>query len=227
MLQEGFPGTQKVASSLTISPDRPECLGSHALSWPNQMVSPSGRFEGELCSSLVPLSRSTHKDKDCSSWAHSELPLLGFISIHIPCSCPVMLHFLSLLLLKEMWPHPHGEEPGTQSPAPESLPGPGFFHKAKKLGSPQFPRIAWQPLSHSFCASSPGSSVGSPSFLTIMEGLAWLLIPWPHTFVPEKKGRSRASLLLCFLLLYRSVDKRVLALHLALALPTASQADQC
>lgn len=40
----------------------------------------------------------------------------------------------------EVWPHPHGEkEPGTQSPAPESLPGPCFFHKAKRLEVPHFP----------------------------------------------------------------------------------------
>lgn len=45
-----------------------------------------------------------------------------------------------------------------------------------------------------------------------------------HLF-PEKKGRLGASLLLCFLLLHRSVEK-VLALYLALVLvlPTAPQA---
>lgn len=48
-------------------------------------------------------------------------------------------------------------------------------------------------------------------------GTAGLVIPWSSTFVPEKKGRSRASLLPCFLPLRRSTEKG-LTLHLTLAL---------
>lgn len=42
-------------------------------------------------------------------------------------------------------------------------------------------------------ALRPGSSVGSPSFMSGDEG-AGLATPWPHTSVPGMKGRLRASL---------------------------------
>lgn len=55
------------------------------------------------------------------------------------------------LALAEGEMHPHGEESGARTPALKASLGPCCFREAKRLGSPQFPRITRQPCPTPLC----------------------------------------------------------------------------
>lgn len=192
-------------------------MGSPTLSLakPDTSVFPEGLNQSH-CWFLS--SRNSPGDEHPSSWA---FPFPSFTPTHSKLLSQLVE--IGDAVLPELAPaegemqlQPHGEEESGAQPSATSV-------KPRHWESP-ISKDTLAILIPSLGTSNPRSSVGSPSYMSD-DGRAGLAPPSPRSFVPEKKGRRRTSLLPCFLPLHRSGEK-ALGLHLALALvlSTAPQA---